>query len=270
MPMPELKKFEYFFLRYVPRPTMDDYVTFGVVMLEDAPNGFAGVRFVKNWRRLQCAHPEADLEYLRFLEQDIRQRLSDTTDTKDLLARMEDCFSGSIQTSPYKQYLAEEPQAALEAVARGTLDIPLAVGKAQPGGKRRILRKIQAAFEAAGIWQMIQKNILAERYTYPGDPLKIDVAYRPNGVIKMLQALSLKANVDAAKALAFSYPQLVAGIAGNENAETFLTAVVDDDLSRNDPEIDFALGTLERTGIAIAVAAEMPLIAEKARQELRA
>jgi hypothetical protein len=89
-------------------------------------------------------------------------------------------------------------------------------------------------------------------------------------MIKMLQALSLEANVDAAKALAFSYPQLVAGIAGNENAETFLTAVVDDDLSRNDPEIDFALGTLERTGIAIAVAAEMPLIAEKARQELRA
>ena len=210
--MPELKKFDYFFLRYVPRPTMDDYVTFGVVMLEDAPNGFAGVRFVKNWRRLQCAHPEADLEYLRFLEQDIRQRLSDTTDTKDLLARMEDCFSGSIQTSPYKQYLAEEPQAALDAVARGTLDIPLAVGKAQPGGKRRILRKIQAAFEAAGIWRMIQKNIPAERYTYPGDPLKIDVAYRPNGVIKMLQALSLEANVDAAKALAFSYPQLVAGI----------------------------------------------------------
>ena len=242
MPMPELKKFEYFFLRYVPRPTMDDYVTFGLVMLEDAPNGFAGVRFVKNWRRLLCAHPEADLEYLRFLEQDIRQRLSDTTDTKDLLAR----------------------------IARGTLDIPLAVGKAQPGGKRRILRKIQAAFEAAGIWRMIQKNIPAERYTYPGDPLKIDVAYRPNGVIKMLQALSLEANVDAAKALAFSYPQLVAGIASKEKAETSLTAVVDDDLSRHDPEIDFALGTLERTGIAIAVAAEMPLIAEKARQELRA
>jgi hypothetical protein len=101
--MPELKKFECFFLRYVPHPTMDDYGTFGLVMLQDAPdapNGFTGVRFVKNWRRLLCAHPDADLEYLRFLEQDIRQRLSHTTDTKDLLSRMEDCFSGSIQTSP--------------------------------------------------------------------------------------------------------------------------------------------------------------------------
>lgn len=156
----------------------------------------------------------------------------------------------------------------MEAVARGTRDIPLTVGKARLGGKRRILGKIQAAFETAGIWQMMQKNIPAEQYTYPGDPLKIDVAYRSNGVIKMLQALSLEANVDAAKALAFSYPQLVRGIAGHERAETFLTAVVDDDLPRANPGIDFALGALERTGITVAV--EMPLIAEKARQELRA
>jgi len=177
-------------------------------------------------------------------------------------------FQAAFRPRPYKQYLAEEPQAALEAVARGTRDIPLTVGKARLGGKRRILGKIQAAFETAGIWQMMQKNIPAEQYTYPGDPLKIDVAYRSNGVIKMLQALSLEANVDAAKALAFSYPQLVRGIAGHERAETFLTAVVDDDLPRANPGIDFALGALERTGITVAV--EMPLIAEKARQELRA
>jgi hypothetical protein len=266
--MPELKRFEYFFLRYVPHPTMDDYVTFGVVMLEDAPNGFAGVRFVKNWRRVLCAHPDADLAYLRFLEQDIRQRLSDRHTARDLLARMEDCFSGSIQPSPYKQYLAEEPQAALEALAEGTLDIPATAGKAQTGGKRRILRKIQEALEQAGVWQMMQKNIPAEQYTYPGDPLKIDIAYRPNGVIKMLQALSLEANVESAKALAFSYLHLVAGIAGKEKAETLLTAVVADDLSRATPEIDFALGTLERSGIVVAAVAEMPQIAETARQEL--
>jgi hypothetical protein len=70
--------------------------------------------------------------------------------------------------------------------------------------------------------------------------------------------------------LAFSYPHLVAGVASKEKAETHLTAVVDDDLARVNPEIDFALGTLNRSGIVVAVAAEMPRIAEEARRELRA
>ena len=45
--MSELKKFDYFYLRYSPYPMMDDYVTFGIVMLEADPEGFAGVRFMK-------------------------------------------------------------------------------------------------------------------------------------------------------------------------------------------------------------------------------
>jgi len=268
--MPELKKFDYFYLRYIPHATMDDYVTFGLVMLEDSPRGFAGVRFAKNWRRLLRPYPDADLEYFRCLEQDIRQRLSNPLSARELLARMEECFSGSIQTSTYKQYLAQEPQAALEELARGTLDRPVAPAKTEAKGKRLILRKIQQAFEKEGIWQMVQKNIAVEQYTYPGDPLKIDVAYRHNGVIKMLQALSLETNIDSAKALAFSYPQLVAGIARKEKADTFMTAVVDDDLPRANPGMDFALRTLERSGIAVAVTAEIPMIAERARQELKA
>ena len=268
--MPELKKFDYFFLRYSPHATMDDYVTFGVVMFEDAPSGFRGVRFAENLRRLRCAYSDLDLEYFRFLEQDIRQRLSDPATAREFLTRMEDSFSGGIQTSSYKQYFAADPQQALEALAKSTFDFTMPAEKTEAKGKRRILRKIQYAFEQAGIWQMVQKNVPVEQYTYPGDPLRIDVAYRPNGIIKMLQALSLESNIDAAKALAFSYPQLVAGIAKKEKAETFLTAVVHDDPPRDNPAIDFTLGTLERTGITVAVAAELPIIAEKARQELNA
>jgi len=266
--MPELRKFNYFFLRYAPYPNMDDYVSFGLVLLETDPAGFAGVRFMKSWRRLLCAHPDADLDYFRFLEEDIRDRLTAAGPRDALLAKMYDCFGNTVQLSGYRECLAEDPEAAIELLARGSLDLPAIAGKLEPTGRRRILRKIHDAYEAVGIWGMVYKNVPVAEYTYSGDPLKIDISYRPNGTLHMLQAVSLESNIDAAKALAFSYPSLVAGVRHKHQTDSALTAIIDDDLDRSDPEITFALGTLERSQIGVAVTSELPLLAEKARREL--
>lgn len=114
---------------------------------------------------------------------------------------------------------------------------------------------------------MVFKNVPVADYTFSGDPLKIDVSYRPNGVINMIQALPLDKNIDSAKALAFSYPHVVEGIKRKEEAGTLLTAILDDDIDRNDPVVGFALAALERSGIFMAAAADLPTIAEKARKE---
>ena len=266
--MPELKKFEYFFLRYVPYPMMDDYITFGVVITEHSPGGFAAVHFMKNYRRMLCLHQDADLDYFNFLETDIRDHLQSGVRRDELLAKMHDCFGNSVQISPNRECLAEDAEAAMDLLARGAIDLPTQAGKQEPKGRKRILRKIQNAYESAGIWNMVFKNVPVSDYTYPGDPLKIDVSYRPNGTVKMLQAVSIETNSDGSKALAFSYPQLVAGIKRKENAGALLTAIVEDDLDRDDPEIGFALGILYRTGIAVAAAKELSEMAEKARIEL--
>lgn len=269
--MQELKKFDYFYLRYSPYPMMDDYVTFGIIMQEIAPDGFAGVRFMTSYRRLLCSHPDADLDYFHFLKHDIEEHLRSGIRRDELLAKMHDCFGNAVQISPHRECLAEDGQAAMKLLTQHAIDLPLQPSKQEPRGRRRgILHKIQNAYESAGIWGMVFKNVPVADYTHSGDPLKIDISYRPNGVIKMLQAVSLKANIDAAKALSFSYPQLVAGILRKENAGTELTAIVDDDLDRNDPEVGFTLDMFERTGIIVVVAEELPIIAEKARIELMA
>src|SRR5437667_10135362 len=149
--MPELKKFDYFYLRYSPYPMMDDYVTFGVIMLENAPGGFAGVRFMKSWRRLLCSHPDADLDYFRFLEHDIREHLSNGTRREELLARMQDCFGNSIQLSAYHGCLAEDGEASIELLARGAIELPTQARKREAGGRRRIRGQVQNASESAGI-----------------------------------------------------------------------------------------------------------------------
>jgi len=116
---------------------------------------------------------------------------------------------------------------------------------------------------------LMQKQIAAAQYTHKGDPLKIDCGYRPNGVIKLFQAVSLESDINAAKVLAFSYPALQEGIRRVENAGTLLTAIVEDELDRDDEEVLFALNTLHGSGIQVAVSSTLSELAELARVELR-
>ena len=86
---------------------------------------------------------------------------------------------------------------------------------------------MRTEFERAGVWALMRKKIAASIYTQPGDPMKIDCGYRPNGVIKMFHAVSLDADVEAAKVLAFTAPRLHEGVQRVEGARLELTAVVE-------------------------------------------
>ena len=52
---------------------------------------------------------------------------------------------------------------------------------------------MREAFEQAGVWKhkQMRKRIAVAEYTHPGDPLKIDCGYRPNGEVKLFHAVSL-------------------------------------------------------------------------------
>ena len=77
------------------------------------------------------------------------------------------------------------------------------------------------------MWDLLRKRIAASEYTRPGDPLRIDVGYRPNGMIRMFHAVSLEPGVEMAKVLAFSAAGLRAGVERVEKAELELTAVIE-------------------------------------------
>ena len=54
-----MKQLEFFLLRYVPDAVKGEFINFGVVLLE--PGGGGEIRLLKDWRRLLCADPDADL-----------------------------------------------------------------------------------------------------------------------------------------------------------------------------------------------------------------
>jgi len=269
--MAAFKQLEFFLLRYVPDAVKDEFVNIGVVMVENGANGsgFAEVRFTRDWRRVRCLDPQADVEMLAALEREIRGQLAATHDREVLLRRLEDSFSNVIQLSPAKGCLAEDPAREIEAMASMYLEAAKVGGKREASGRQKILGKMREAFEQAGVAKFLLPVPIAP-YTKPGDPFQFDFGYRVAGEIKLFQAVSMKAGVDAAVLLAARYPRIVPVMSKVVEAAPALTAVIEDDLDRGQENIRFALSMMEEERIRIAVVAEMPGIAEVARRELRA
>ena len=262
---------EFFVLRYVPDAVKDEFVNVGVLLMgEGADVGFADVRFTRDWRRVLCLDPGADLEWLLSLERDIRMRLQDAAGRADILYRLQDLCSNGIQISAAKGCLGQEPAEELERLTKTYLDSRSGyrVVRRAPSGRRRIVAAMRDAFEREGIWKLMFKDIAAAKYTHAGDPLEIDCGYRVGKSLKLLHGVALSSDVDAAKVLAFSYPAMAEGMAREEKVEASLTAVVEDSLDRSDEGILFALAMMERSRIAVAPVSEMPRLAAVARQEM--
>jgi len=265
---------EFFLLRYVPDAVKNEFVNIGVVLLEssngEARGSYADVRFTGDWRRVRCLDPNVDLEVLQGIEEELRTQLIEGTDREGVRRRLEESLSNTIQLSATKACLTESPAEEMERLSKMYLERSRAIGKKEESGRQAILKAMRHEFEKAGVWQLMTKRIPVAKYTQPGDPLKIDCGYRPNGVIKLLQAVPLEIDTDAAKVLAYSFPTIRSGIQTKERADAELTAIVEPHLDRADASIDFALGILEQSKIRIASSNDLARIAEAARTELRA
>jgi hypothetical protein len=232
--LPERIPCEFFVVRYVPDPVKGEFANIGVVLREvarDAAGAAAPdtrVRFTRDWARVRCLDADADIALLEALEAEIETRLKlGSADPKPVLAQMEDSFSNSIQMTEARACLAESLPAELDLLMEMYV-APRREKRARTRtGRAAIAGQMRTQFERAGVWALMRKRIAASVYTQPGDPLRIDCGYRPNGVIKMFHAVSLDGDVEAAKVLAFSAPRLREGVARVEKAKLELTAVVE-------------------------------------------
>jgi len=258
---------KFFVLRYAPDAIKNEFVNIGLVLLP--PGGAAEVRFTHDWSRVRCLDPQADIEMLEALESDLRQKLHAMHgDREFLLRRLQDSFSNALQPSKFQGCLAESPSAEADELARLYLERPRQRRTRELSTRQAIFQRMRSEFESAGVWPLMRHDVPVAQYTRSGDPLKIDCGYTPNGTVKLFHAVSLTADVNAAKVLAFTFPQLQAGIHRAEGKRVELTAVVEDDLPAGDESVSFARETLEQHAIMIAAAAEIPKIAAAAAREL--
>ncbi len=266
--MAERQQCNFFLLRYVPDAVKNEFVNIGLVLLPQA--GEPELRFTHDWSRVRCIDSEADIEILEALESELRGQLRGVdADREALVRRIQDSFSNALQPSEFKACLAESPAKEADDLARMYLERQRSRGRREAGVRQMIRKRMQQDFEAVGVWALMNKDIAAEQYTRKGDPLKIDCGYIPNGTVKLFHALAIETDPNSAKVLAFSYPSLADGIRKKDSKQARLTAVLQDDLPKEDEAVSFALETLEQQGIRIARLAQMQDLAQEAARELR-
>jgi hypothetical protein len=281
--LPQRRACEFRLLRYVPDPVRNEFVHIGVVLRTAEPGARPGateVRFTHDWRRVRCLDPHADTELLESLETELRRRLGVESGPEDqrekLLKILDESLSLNLQITEAKAYLAESVPAGIEELMRVYVDPPPRERMPRLSGRAAIQARMRTEFERAGVWDLLRKRIAAAEYTRPGDPLRIDLGYRPNGVIRMFQAVSLEPGVEMAKVLAFSASALHAGVERVEKAGLQLTAIVEPAVklgaTDDDPErlamYRFGVETMEEHRIRVLTTSDLGRVAETARREL--
>jgi len=282
---------EFQLLRYVPDAVRNEYVHIGVILREAATEGRPGrmeVRFTRDWRRVRCLDPDADTALLEGMESELRRRLEYEAGGK-LMRTLGESLSLNVQMTEPKGYLAESIPAGMEELMRLYVEPPVRERLARVSGRAAIQARMRTEFERVGVWELLRKRIAVAEYTRPGDPLRIDVGYRPNGIVRMFHAVSLDAGIgprvaagtgaglEMAKVLAFSAAGLRAGVERVEKAELELTAVIEPAarLGATDEEPErletyrFGVETMEEHRIRVLTTSDMERVAETARRELR-
>jgi hypothetical protein len=285
----ERRACEFQLLRYVPDAVRNECVHIGVILREAAgadKTGKAGsgkvetgkveVRFTRDWRRVRCLDPDADTELLEGMESELRRRLTEDPGGR-LMRILEESLSLNVQMTEPKAYLAESLPAGMEELMRLYVEPPPRERTPRLSGRAAIQARMRSEFEHAGVWDLLRKKIAASEYTRPGDPLRIDVGYRPNGIVRMFHAVSFDPGLEMAKVLAFSAAALRAGVERVEKAELELTAVIEPaarvGATDEEPErlelYRFGVETMEEHRIRVLTTSDMGRVAETARRELR-
>jgi len=265
---------EFSLIRYVPDVVKGEFANIGVVLREAGREETATVRFTRDWSRVRCMDPDADVDLLESLESEIGLRLQagveQKVNAKPMLETLEDSLSNSIQLTEMRGTLAESFPAELEQLLRMYVEpLKLPSTRRKASGRGAIVSTMRDAFEHAGVWRLMRKKIAASAYTQAGDPLKIDCGYR-NGKVRMFHAVSLENDVEGAKSMAYSADALRAGVLNSEGAELELTAVVERIASIADQEqYGFGVSVLEREAIRVLTVADMGRVADTAKRELR-
>lgn len=270
---------EFSLVRYVPDPVKNEFVNIGVLLRAAASPAAPVVRFTKDWARVRCVDPDADIEMLEAMESEMRQRLAgNETDAVPLMKTIEDSFSHQLQMTEPKACLAENMAAEMDQLMQLYIEPRRQKTRPALSGRQAIARSMRMHFEHARVWDLMRKKIAASAYTRPGDSLKIDCGYRPNGTVRMFHAVSLGSDVELAKVLAFSAPSLRSGVARLEKAELELTAIVEPlrdgngEVAADDDQVAqyrFGVETMEAQQIRVLTVSDLERVAETAKRELR-
>jgi hypothetical protein len=252
----------YHILRYMPNLVRDEWVNIGVLLFEPA-SGARRLRLIgeqEEYARVRRLHPQADEALLRALRNDLEDRfdsfsrnaLAETAAQANaaswlqLLANWDDTLANVLQLAPQKGTLTDDMDAEIERLYADHVALQRAPGRIGAPGSRGVIRNYCAqVFKQAHLWERLEKSVRAEEFTFPGDPMRLDYAYRRNGTRGFVQALSVTRAPTDAKLLAYT----VERVQSKSSFASEFAAVTDVALQEGNGRHRFVRDTLRDAGI---------------------
>jgi hypothetical protein len=86
--------------------------------------------------------------------------------------------------------------------------------------------------------------------------------------MKLFHALALSAGGEQGQVLALRYPRIREGMRRELAVSAGLTAIVEDDLAREQENVAFVLGMLQESEIRVRTVGELGMVAAEVRREM--
>jgi hypothetical protein len=257
-----LRPCAYRVLRYTPNLVRDEWLNIGVLVYDPA-TGERRLRLIEEeseYARVRRLHPGADESLLRALRDDIENRFATASilfppgadgksnvesDWLKLLAKWDDTLSNVLQLAPQKGTYAADLDSETERLYGDQVAVSRPAGRPGVPDSRSALRSYCAqVFRQARVWDRLQRGVRAEEFTFPGDPMRLDFAYRRNGTRGFVQTISVSRAPADAKLLAYTVGRIREKIRSSE-----FTAVTDVALAAENKRHRFVSETLRDAGV---------------------
>jgi len=198
----------YHVIRYTPNLVRDEWVNIGVLLF-DPERGRVLRRLIEEpgeFARVRRLHPAADEELLHRLANDFEAQLAGQGgNAMAQLQRLEQTLSNTIQLSPQRGLLAEDLDIELDRLYHEHVEPPRPGRSVEDVNTRHAIRnRANQVFRGTGIWPRLERRVRVDEFTYAGDPMRLDYAYRRNGTRGFVQVLPLGRDPGQAKVLAFT------------------------------------------------------------------
>lgn len=256
------RAFAYRILRYTPNLVRDEWVNIGVLLF-DPHTGERRLRLIEEpeeYARVRRLHPQVDESLLRDLRNNLEDRFlqagelfrgnseqhtNGPADWLKLLDRWDNTLSNVLQLAPQKGVYAGDLDAETERLYADHVAPERAAARVGAPGTRGVMRSYCAqVWKQARLWERLEKSLRAEIFTFPGDPMRIDYAYRRNGTRGFVQTLSVSRAPADVKSLAYTVDRIRHKVPSSE-----FTAVTDVPLLAGNDRHQFVQETLRDAGV---------------------